>query len=296
MFFKCLRLLFLIVLFVPHGVCAGETLPRTPEPTGFSAKILGGSQSKAGAWPWMSALLDSNQPNTWKAQYCSGVLIDDSWVLTAAHCVNGKIPKEIEVAVGVYDLASFSGPRIGVKSIHVHPDYNTTTLTNDIALVELKQSSNQPPITLFSGESRENVPANLLGITLTALGWGWADGPSGFYYPEILRQVDLPVVEESICNNIYHIALASSQICAGYFEGKDVCNGDSGGPVVTRIDGEWVHAGLVSFGEPCDLYNGWYGVYTRTSEFVNFIQSHVPGARFTSKDVALPWLLLLTKP
>ncbi len=244
----------------------------------------------------MAALLRAGESNTYLAQYCSGVLINSSWILTAAHCVDGKSPEEIEVAVGIYDLTSFAGSRIGVQNIHMHPGYSTTTLTNDIALLELKQPSSQPTITLYSGRSQENIPADLLGKTLTALGWGWANGPSGFYYPEKLRQVDLPVVDQAKCGNIYHISLEPSQICAGYYDGKDVCNGDSGGPLVTLIDGELVHVGLVSYGKQCDIYNGWYGVYTRTSAFVNFIKEFVPDAHFTTKNITLPWLLLLTKP
>jgi secreted trypsin-like serine protease len=294
MFLKCLRLLFFALLFFPHFAFAGGMITETEERPEFSAKILGGSESKSGDWPWMAAILRASEPNTYYAQYCSGVLIDDTWVLTAAHCASGLSPGDIEVAVGIFDLSSFSGTRIGVKSIRIHSQYDTSYLTNDIALLELDQPSGQPPITLFSGESKENAPPSLLGQTLTALGWGMADGSgTSWYYPEKLRQVDLPVVDDDYCNNIYPLTLITSQICAGFYEGKDVCNGDSGGPVVTRIDGEWVHAGLVSYGKSCDVYNGWYGVYTRTSEFVDFIRNYVPNARFTATGRGLPWILLL---
>ena len=289
-------LLVLLLVLLPHAVVAGDLPRQTTESPAITAKILGGSEAKSGDWPWIVALLDSSRADTYQAQYCSGVLIDSSWVLTAAHCVDGKSAADIEAAVGIFDLTSFAGPRIEVKTIHMHPGYNTTTLTNDIALLELKQPASGPTITLYSGSSREDIPADLMDRLLTALGWGWAKGPSGFYYPEKLRQVDLPVVDKSTCDNIYHVSLVSSQICAGYQDGKDVCNGDSGGPLVTVIDGEWVHAGLVSYGTQCNVYNGWYGVYTRTSAFVDFIRGLVPTAHFTAKNIGLPWLLLLTKP
>jgi secreted trypsin-like serine protease len=291
-------LLFLILSCLIHPVLAEEQGQMSFNSSSMpSTKILGGIESKQGDWPWIVALLRARVADMYSAQYCSGSLIDDTWVLTAAHCVEGQTASAIEVAVGVFDLEHFSGNRTSVESIYMHPEYNKASHKNDIALLELKQASSQPIITLFSGESKEEAPPSMLGRMLTAIGWGMADGRGIWYWPEKLRQVNLPVRADSDCNNIYPIPaspLSSSQICAGYYEGKDVCNGDSGGPVVSQIDGDWVHIGLVSFGAPCDDYWGWYGVYTRTSAFVDFITRHVPHAQFTSQqNSTLTWLQLL---
>ncbi|MCF6187989.1 MAG: serine protease [Desulfobulbaceae bacterium] len=292
MFKSILAVLLSALLFLAHPALAEQSTKTSSNPVDISTKILGGIQSKSGDWPWMAALLRAGEPDMFLAQYCSGVLIDKSWILTAGHCVQGMKTEDIEVAVGVYDLSNFSGTRTQVKSIHLHPQYNAANLTNDIALIELSQASDQPTIPLFSGESIEDAAPTLAGRMLTAIGWGLADGTSSWYWPEKLRQVDLPVVANSYCNNIYPSPLIASQLCAGWYEGKDVCSGDSGGPVVTRIDNRWTHVGLVSYGAPCKDYFGWYGVYTRTSEFVDFIKSYVPGARFTRKP-PLPWMILL---
>lgn len=248
-----------------------------------STKILGGVEAQPGAWPWMTALLHSNEKSIYQAQFCSGVLIDDTWVLTAAHCVEGKSAGDMDVAVGAYDLNAFTGSRISVKSIRIHPQYENVTMRNDIALLKLSQPSSVSTITLYSGVSNDNVAPSLLGIMLTAIGWGLADGTVDWYYPSRLRQVNLPVVADSYCNDIYGVTLVASQLCAGYPAGKDVCNGDSGSPVVAKIDGAWVHAGLVSSGSSCEYYNGWYGVYTRTSEHIKFITSYVPGVTVTTR-------------
>jgi len=262
-----------------------------------SVKILGGTESKSGDWPWMTALLSSDEPNSYQAQFCGGVLVGSSWILTAAHCVNGKSPGEIEVAVGAYDLSSLAVTRSQVKSIHIHPQYNATHIQNDIALLEIAQSSSQSTLSLFAGESREGIPPSMIGEMTTALGWGMADSASSLYYPEKLRQVDLPIVGNNYCDNIYGSPyLLSSQICAGYYEGKDTCGGDSGGALVSSVDGTWVHVGLVSFGAPCDMYNGWYAVYTRTSSYIDFIKEYVPDVSIhLSNSKGMPWLLLLLR-
>ena len=145
----------------------------------------------------------------------------------------------------------------------------------------------------------DNTPPSLLGKLVTVLGWGVADSTTSWYYPEILRQVSLPVVADSTCNDIYINPVLPSQFCAGYWEGKDACEGDSGGPAVVQVDGHWVHAGIVSAGVSCQEYFGWYGKYTRTSAYLSFIRQYAPSVAVTGKIPAggtLPAvnLLLLT--
>lgn len=273
---KTIRVLSLLLVFFTQAVLAADKDVISSESADISAKILGGTQASPGAWPWIAALLYANVPNMYQAQFCSGVLVDARWVLTAAHCVDGLTNSNIHVAVGVFDLASFSGGRIALKSIRVHPGYNRTTLQNDIALLELASPSSITPVALYSGQSTEVVDPSLLGRVLTVIGWGLADNTSSWYYPTKLRQVSLPVVADSSCNAAFAFPLLPSQFCAGYYEGKDTCYGDSGGPMVTQIDGAWVDAGIVSYGTSCQQYYGWYGVYTRTSEFIDFIKQYVP--------------------
>ncbi len=290
---------FLLIFFCLRPAYATDDKQVPLEPIDATSKILGGVQAAPGAWPWIAALLYANDSNVFSAQFCSGVLIDKSWVLTAAHCVQGMSAQGIQVAVGAWDLTAFTGSRTPVKSIRIHPQFSSTSLYNDIALVELSVPSAIQPIALFSGESVDNTPPTLLGKLVTVLGWGVADSATSWYYPEILRQVSLPVVADSTCNDIYINPVLPSQFCAGYWEGKDACEGDSGGPAVVQVDGHWVHAGIVSAGVSCQEYFGWYGKYTRTSAYLSFIRQYAPSVVVTGKIPAggtLPAvnLLLLT--
>jgi secreted trypsin-like serine protease len=242
----------------------------------------------------MTAILHASEPDLYFAQYCGGALIAANWVLTAGHCVEGMSASDLQVAVGVYDLANWSGTRIPVKRIVRHPAF-VDFEANDIALLELSSASGQQPVAIFSGASVQGIDPKLLNQMTTVVGWGQADTATTWYFPEKLRQVNLPVVADSICSSAYGLPLSGSQLCAGYDEAKDACIGDSGGPMMLEVDGQWVHVGLVSYGAGCEVENGYYGVYTRSSAFVDFIKQYVPAAKFTAGPPPrpLPWLMLL---
>lgn len=292
---KWLWILGVLLLSQPLSAADLTTTDR------FSAvpQIMGGYEATIGSWPSMTAILHSDVSGLYQAQYCGGVLIASNWVLTAGHCVEGKTASEIQVAVGVHDLSTWSGTRIGVKRIVKHPSY-VNYFSYDVALLELSSASGQTPMTIYSGASMQELDPKLLGQMTTLVGWGKADkGTTDFwYYPTRLRQVNLPVVADGYCNSGFGVTLSDSQLCAGYSAAKDACSGDSGGPMMLMVDGKWAHVGLVSYGAKCEETNGYYGVYTRSSAYVDFIKQYVPAAKFTAGPPPpitkpLPWLMLL---
>merc|ERR1719431_192253 len=87
-----------------------------------------------------------------------------------------------------------------------------------------------------------------------------------------LMKVTVPVVSDKDCRGAYgQNDILDSMICAGLDEGgKDSCQGDSGGPFMCG-DGL---SGVVSWGYGC-AEPGYPGVYTQTSYFISWLNSHM---------------------
>ncbi|KAF3858360.1 hypothetical protein F7725_011561 [Dissostichus mawsoni] len=91
-----------------------------------------------GSWPWLVNLqLDGGL-------MCGGVLVDSSWVVTAAHCFAGSRSESYWTAVvGEFDITKTDPDEqvLKVNRIIPHPKFNPKTFNNDIALVELASQS-----------------------------------------------------------------------------------------------------------------------------------------------------------
>ncbi|KAM8897950.1 trypsin-7-like [Spinachia spinachia] len=229
-----------------------------------NTRIVGGQNASPGSWPWFASIKTEGRPS------CGGSLINNQWVLTAAHCLTGKDLLTTTVSLGSQTeaLISYMQVRTTLESIVCHPSYNSTTNDNDICLLKLSSpmvlSDDIYPVCLASAESTFYT-----GVSSWVTGFGDTQPPfaSG---AEVLQEVNIPIVGNNECRCTFP-GLTDNMMCAGVREGgKDACQGDSGGPMVTKNGLNWVQSGIVSFGIGCGRPNT-PGGYVRVSQYQEWI-------------------------
>ncbi|MFK8048395.1 MAG: trypsin-like serine protease [Halioglobus sp.] len=246
--------------------------------TTVQPRIIGGSPASISNYPWMTALTDPRDDS----QFCGGSLIRAEWVITAAHCVEGSNPSEVNVFIGGADLNDRSaGETRSITQIHIHPDYVDDF---DVALLKLASPSTRQTIPQASRVLDDSLPDN---TPLLVTGWGLTSDPDAnedAEGSEELLEVEVPLRNRAQCVEAYQsldqTEITDNMICAGSeVEPKDSCNGDSGGPLMVRnSENQLELLGVVSFGSSNGCASTTHpGVYSRVSRFEGWINGVING-------------------
>ncbi|NXM52137.1 ENTK Enteropeptidase, partial [Illadopsis cleaveri] len=133
-------------------------------------RIVGGSDARRGAWPWIVSLHFNFQP------VCGASLVSDEWLVTAAHCVYGRQlkPSRWQAALGLHlqsDLENPPAVLLNIDRIIINPHYMKETKDSDIALMHLQHKVQYTdyiqPICLPE-KNQQFLP----GINCSIAGWG----------------------------------------------------------------------------------------------------------------------------
>jgi len=253
------------------AACAtGADAPRADD-----ARIVGGVRVDIEEHPHQVSV------QTAYGHRCGGSIVDERWVLTAAHCVE-DFPATLAIVAGITRLSAGDrgdGQRVGVARVVLHPGYapHSTPPHDDFALLRLQSALD------LSGSEVAAIP--LVGPDEVAAGWtdpgvlatvtGWGALHAGGALPDALRAVDVPIVSRTAAAEAYGAPIGSDQIAAGWLArgAHDACEGDSGGPlVVYGDDGDPVLAGVVSWGAECGQPEV-PGIYARVSHASAWIET-----------------------
>ncbi|GGV07777.1 S1 family peptidase [Streptomyces spectabilis] len=259
---------------------AVATLPlASPPPVAADSVVVGGTPARVADSPWAVALASRDQfGGTRSGQFCGGVVIGPSTVLTAAHCMGEEVlgvplreMRDLRVIVGREDLDTHAGSEVPVRDVWVNPEYDAYTNAGDVAVLTLSK-----PLTKAQAipMARDGDAAYESGTGAAVYGWGDTTGMG--HYARTLRSARVTVLSDAVCEQAYRGSAdgtytRSSMLCAGESQGgRDACQGDSGGPLVAH--GRLI--GLVSWGSGCGRADS-PGVYTRVSDVARVVQRYV---------------------
>jgi len=294
-------------------------LPTTPP-----SNVVGGENTVPGEFPFAALLGYERNRKTgnpvrggppiinkeihWT---CGGTLINQWYVLTAAHCqgrnANQKITK---LRLGDWSIEGYGGETgnddlppeqdfdITEDAFKKHEDYGQVydggkkNTVNDIALVKLPR-----PAILNSGVQLACLPfqeqeiqdylriddliSGLVGRLPTVIGWGKTDADQLRTFDglgsRILQKLEkIPILSNTQCRaKRINVNLRETQICVGGEQGRDSCRGDSGSGLYIQQSVEEKTTPWYLIGIVSfgsrDCGNGRPGVYTRVSSFIPWI-------------------------
>lgn len=212
-----------------------------------------------------------------KGKYmCGGTLLNNRWVLTAAHCARGATNIQVHVGATLYDDVAERDRQVhtNVQRIIVHSAYIPEVAANDMALVELTHRVHFGP-TVHPAVLPE--PDLVLHRNEEVLVSGWGKVSSGATHATRLQFTRLNVVSNAICRPLYNpFVVRDSTLCAHGLNRQSVCNGDSGGPMVLARDGRTL-VGVTSFGHVRGCHMGMPQGFSRVTSYLSWIRHSTNG-------------------
>lgn len=243
--------------------------------------------------PWHASLYRLGDNSEDEATLiCGATLISESVVVTAAHCVWNMDIKQLRIALGslkaAYDADDDLTARYySVKAAYPHPLYfdRLGNFGSDIGIIELAERVEFDEFiapVCIDWHSMYDLPSDAEPIGVVA-GMGLSENGT---VSDTIRVATMPIVTQKRCVDSFQTDfrkyLTFTTFCAGWHNGTNACNGDSGAGLVIPISrdfGRYYLHGVISLGAKqltatrCDANQ--YTVLTKVPVYAKWIEDHV---------------------
>ncbi|XP_047526419.1 chymotrypsin-2-like [Pieris napi] len=256
---------FGILLLLSQGLL-GEV--DVSEAIDGDSRIIGGQDATPGTANYQVSIRSHIGNKDWHS--CGGSILNEEYVLTAAHCIYQENMKEMSIIVGTH-MINKGGDRYKIKKLIPHEKYSRQTLKNDIGIVQIqgkfKYSDKVQPIELLN----EMVP---IGKKCLLTGWGLINYTKQTS-PNNLQMLEYETISNDACSKRIKSSLYAGQLCAKRPNHKGACSGDSGGPLVIQDDkNKTVQIGVASgVVNPCA--SNYPDLFDSVHSFYDWIQSNI---------------------
>ncbi|UJR20471.1 hypothetical protein I4U23_023600 [Adineta vaga] len=243
-------------------------------------RIIGGEDVIEHSWSMIVSLRLYGR----KEHFCAGTLLSNSYILTAAHCVDRfslTHPVNISIIAGVTNRSDSEAYQRDIDRIYIHENYTDRPhFLNDIALLHMNRPLYFQHNPILAKTCIKRINSSIIdinqhpktGARLVVIGWG-AMQPGSFLQSEYLQQIRISTIDnqDPICQKT--INDNELQFCAGlYNDEKDACLGDSGGPILYWTGQYWEQVGIIGHNFQCGR-PGHPGVYTRLAKYWEWMEN-----------------------
>ncbi len=290
--FKCVLLSGVALAFPVTSLASTEVSLYEQD---ISATIVGGETTTLNQLPFFARLILHKTGENQFANICGGSIVNDRFILTAAHCVqsdtftDGWTTDDLRVLVKNPTMDDVYATEFkDVSQIIIHPDYDENDLwVNDIALLELSYpiTDNVQSITLPQdfGDYSDAAVYQIFGLGKTSI--------SDEYVATYLRWAEVKPLPDSECANMVSGYHSQETLCATGFEDREysaICLGDSGGPL-TYVDEEGMYQqiGVVSYGSSDCVSAEIPSVFSEVLNYTSWIEENTSTGIVTSYDATL---------
>ncbi len=193
---------------------------------------------------------------------CTGSVVADQWILTAAHCVVDDTGEFTNMYAYVGENSNRLEQEVEADEWYAHPSYDGSTGYYDIGLVHLPTPFRDIDLMPVN---KDDLRTSHIGDDYRFVGYG-ITSDRDTSTTSTKRYADIPL------DGVY-------SLLATFFDpdGQNACHGDSGGPALELLPGGGYEvAAVVNFGYPGVECEDNGVAAARVDDFISWIEDYTP--------------------